>query len=168
MRETWKSVLGYEGLYKISNLGNIRGLTTNKILKPGTGTSGYKYVLLSKRGIELPKMIHRLVIEAFEGAIPPRIEVNHKNGNKIDNRLVNLEQMTRSENMLHRIHVLGVKQNVFRGTQHGNARFTDKQIKEMRYLYENDLSYPAELARTFNCSVGAIHHIVKRRSWKHI
>jgi uncharacterized Fe-S cluster-containing radical SAM superfamily protein len=168
MRETWKPVFEYEGLYEISDLGNIRGLTTNRLLKPGTGTSGYRYVQLSKNGFQLPKQIHRLVIEVFRGVLPKHMEVNHKNGIKTDNRLENLEKVTRSENILHRIHVLGVHQNVFHGMQHGNARFTDRQIKEMRRLYDNGLSYPAELARQFNCSVGAIHHIVKRRNWTHL
>src|SRR5258708_9373020 len=112
-------------------------------------TSGYKFILLSKRGVELPRMIHRLVIEAFEGKIPQKIEVNHKNGNKIDNRLVNLEQMTRSENMLHRVRVLGIKPQVSRGEDSGNAVLTEKQVIEIRRLYENDLSYPAELAKKF-------------------
>jgi hypothetical protein len=167
MTETWKPVVGYEGLYEISDCGNIRTLYKNppRLLKPGTGTSGYRYVQLTKDGTYLPKQIHRLVVEAFLGEIPD--EVNHKNGIKTDNRLENLEKATRSENILHRVRVLGIRPIINRGEDSGNAKFTETQIRTIRRMYKNGYSY-SQVAAQFGCTKSAICHIVKRRSWSHI
>jgi hypothetical protein len=112
--EWWKPILNYEGLYEVSSLGRIKSLKrfTNrkkgtkkqliheKYLKPGMGTNGYLGLGLTKDGKTTSKMIHRLVIEAFYGR--KELTVNHKKlGNKLDNRLQNLEYSTQRENSQH-------------------------------------------------------------------
>jgi len=167
--ETFKAVLGYEGLYEISDLGNIRSFIQKppRLLKPATGTSGYKYVQLTKNGKPLPKQIHRLVLEAFHGEPLDCLEANHKNGIKTDNRLENLERVTRSKNLIHRVRVLGIKPNISRGVDSGNARFTDNEVRSIRKRHKKGMS-AQELAVSFGCTTSAIWHIVKRRSWAHI
>jgi hypothetical protein len=85
-KEIWKDVPSYEGLYQVSNLGRVKSLKfgKEKILKSGTNTKGYFYVILCNKNTQ-PFSIHRLVMRAFVGESD--LQVNHKNGIKTDNRL---------------------------------------------------------------------------------
>lgn len=100
-REIWKSVLGYIGLYEVSNYGRVRSLKHEKIriLKQLKHTNGYLKVNLCKDGITKIFYVHRLVYEAFNGFIPDGYEINHINEDKTDNRLDNLNLLTHGENI---------------------------------------------------------------------
>lgn len=97
MEEIWKPVVGYEGLYEVSNLGNVRGLKRGKVLKPGKGR--YLFVVLCKDGIRHETSVHRLVATAFCPNPNNKPEVNHLNEIAEDNRASNLEWCTRIENL---------------------------------------------------------------------
>lgn len=96
--EIWKDVLGYEGLYVVSSLGRVKSVKTGLIMKHRDNRDGYKNVALRKNGRQKKKYIHRLVVEAFIGAIPKGLEVNHKDEDKSKNTLDNLEICTRQYN----------------------------------------------------------------------
>lgn len=107
--EVWKDVKGYEGSYEISNFGRIRSrikIGSPMYYKtPVLSTPGYYTVSLSKDGKVTNSVgIHRLVAEAFiENTDPRKTEVNHKDGNKLNNYYENLEWVTRKENNEHAI-----------------------------------------------------------------
>jgi hypothetical protein len=114
MKEIWKDVKGYEGLYQISNEGRVKSLPKEhrygrkyeKILKLGKtikqrNGEDYPKVCLSKDGIVKYYNIHRLVATAFITNSNNKSEVNHKNGIKNDNRVQNLEWVTPKENSQH-------------------------------------------------------------------
>lgn len=99
----WKSVVGYEGLYEVNELGQVRSigrLNTKGIVLRQYSNNGYMYVALSKIGKVKRKRVHRVVLEAFVGRDDEK-QVNHINGDKSDNRLENLEYCTASENQKH-------------------------------------------------------------------
>lgn len=97
MQEIWKDINRYEGLYKISNFGKVMSLTRNKLLTINK-TGEYDYVFLSKNGQFKIKKIHRLVAEAFIPN-PNNLEcVNHRDENKRNNRVDNLEWCTKKYN----------------------------------------------------------------------
>ena len=100
-KEIWKGIRGYIGLYDVSNFCRIRSLKHGKvrILKPFKEKDGYLHVELYKNRKGKKFYVHRLVWEAFNGAIPEGMQVNHINEDKTDNRLENLNLMTPKENM---------------------------------------------------------------------
>ena len=110
--EVWKDIPGYEGLYQASNLGRIKSLPKRKgkgagyikgeeVLTASVEAYGYARVVLRKEGIRKKYQVHRLVAEAFIPNPERKQQVNHKNCNKADNRVENLEWCNSSENMAH-------------------------------------------------------------------
>ncbi len=98
--EDWNDIPKYEGIYQASTKGNIRN-TKGKILKPWKINSGYLVIRLHKDGVKRSWLVHRLIVKTFiEGTLQGK-EVNHLNGNKVDNSIGNLELCTSSENKLH-------------------------------------------------------------------
>ena len=100
MDEIWHDIEGYEGLYQISNKGRVKSLKWGKerILKPGITGSGYLKVLLCKNGMIKHIKIHRLVANAFITNPENKPQVNHKDENKFNNSVNNLEWSTAKEN----------------------------------------------------------------------
>ena len=101
MKEIWKDIKDYEGLYQASNLGRVKRITTGRVLKPLKHANGYLMVKLSKNSIVYTKTVHRLVAEAFIPNPEHKSEINHIDENKTNNNVSNLEWMTRKENINH-------------------------------------------------------------------
>lgn len=110
--EIWKDIEGYEGLYKISNKGNVLSLygwngksyyQREKILVGGISTTGYRTVWLSNGNEGKRVKVHRLVASAFIPKVEGKNVVNHKDGNPLNNNVENLEWCTQQENVLHAI-----------------------------------------------------------------
>lgn len=96
--EEWKDVVGYEGLYQISNLGRIKGLKRNKINNQVLGNKGYYKVHLCKNGKSKYITVHRLVAQAFISNPNNYPCVNHKNETRTNNTVDNLEWCTQKYN----------------------------------------------------------------------
>lgn len=124
LEEIWKDIEGWEKFYKISNLGNVKSLKRiivdcngrkislkERILKLGKNPKGYSFCILCNGNITKTICIHRMVAKYFIPNINNKLEINHLNGIKSDNKLTNLEWVTRSENMLYSFNILGLKSN---------------------------------------------------------
>ena len=105
--EEWKDVDGYCGLYQVSSNGRVK--RGDRILKNQTCTNRYLAVSLSKNGKVKQFRIHRLVALAFIGKENNKEQVNHKDGNRKNNCVDNLEWVTCSENHSHAVKYLGKK-----------------------------------------------------------
>jgi hypothetical protein len=136
VHEEWKPVLDFEDHYAASNRGRIKrtrggsGCRADRIIVPRPNVWGYPSLTLSKDGKPYTRGVHRLVAEAFLGRRPVGMQVNHKDGNKKNNVLSNLEYLTPSGNQLHAIHVLGKK--VTRGEECSWSKLTAVQVEEIR------------------------------------
>lgn len=114
MNEIWKDINGFEGFYQVNNYGTIRSIdryvnhpkggkkiARGKITNQYIGTHGYYIVVINKDGKTFTKTVHRLMAIAFLDNPENKREVNHKDGNKLNNNLSNLEWNTSSENRQH-------------------------------------------------------------------
>lgn len=110
MAEKWEDIEGYEGVYQVSDCGNVRSIThydcnkrnriNGRILKPGRKENGYLQVTLcDKQGKKKIYYVHRLVMRAFVGECPDGCEVNHIDENKSNNCLCNLEYVSHKVNI---------------------------------------------------------------------
>jgi hypothetical protein len=141
--ESWFDIRDYEGLYKISNMGRVKSLgktsgkwkTKPETIKRGyLQHKGYVKVQLNKENTHKNHFIHRLVIGHFMHE--SKLEVNHKNMIKTDNRLENLEYVTGKENVNHATRMTGrVWQHTIGGNNHGARRILGicKETNEIRY-----------------------------------
>lgn len=104
MAEIWKDVVGYEGLYQVSSLGNVRSLNYRRtgkthLLKYAHNKEGYCNIALYNKGVAKSHLVHRLVAKAFIPNPLNKPQINHKSEIKNDNSVVNLEWVTPQENI---------------------------------------------------------------------
>jgi hypothetical protein len=169
--EEWRDIAWYEGLYQVSNLGRVKSLPREveckpghtkrlkgKILSQGTNTSGYRYLLLSLFGHRSPFMVHRLVAIAFLQNPDNKPEVNHKDLDKTNNKVSNLEWSTRKENSDHAI-------RNGHGPKDCRRKLTKDDIPTILERVGNGESY-AKIAKDYGMERQAIGYIVRGRNWK--
>lgn len=173
MEEIWKDIEGYEGLYQVSNLGNVRSsfylktykITKIKLLKPEVTNVGYLRVCLVKNNLRYRYSIHRLVVEAFIGKINDGLQVNHINGVKTDNRVENLEIITQAENIRHSYKINLHKPRL--GEVSNNHKLDNDIIFEIRKRFKMGEN-KHKLASYFGVCRATIRNIINRKTWKHI
>src|SRR5215468_10509986 len=107
MAEKWRDINGYDGVYQVSDLGQVRNTQSNKILHPTRLTNGRIYVTLSSEGFQKKCTIHSVVADVFLGECPAGHEIRHKDGDCTHNELLNLEYISRKESQKRFVMVTG-------------------------------------------------------------
>ena len=166
-QEVWRPVKDYEGYYEISNFGklmslNYKGNGYKKILKTNINEFGYERIRLNVEKVGKNKKIHRLVAEAFIDNPENKRCVNHKDGNKRNNNLTNLEWCTHSENKLH-----AFKNNITKalcGENSYNSKLNNKYVIE---IYKSVKSH-RQLATEYGVAKNAITSIKAKKTWREI
>jgi len=161
MNIRWKNIDGYN--YSISDHGDLRNDKTGKILKERIDNKGYhKCDIYNGQGKSKGFLAHRLVAFAFlESPKEGQIQVNHKDGNPLNNNYTNLEWVTPKENTQH-----AVKTGLFPfGETHHLSKITDAQINEIRWIYKTGEYFQYEIAKMFNINQSEVSRYIgcKRR-----
>ena len=170
MSEHWLPVPGYEGLYDVSDLGNVRSHHVSKrprkngsLLSPGLGTGGHVTVVLYRDKARRSWPVHQLVLLAFEGPRPDGMETLHGPGGNLDNRLVNLSYGTSAQNKADQLRD-GVA-NI--GERCGTAKLTSAIVLECRKRYATGETQTA-LAAEYGISQPTISELVRGTTWAHL
>lgn len=178
MKEIWKDIKGYEGLYKVSNKGRVKSLRRKvlnrgcwriiggNILRSRPTRQGYLLIALYKNSLRNDFVIHRLVAEAFIPNKKNKKEVNHINNIKYDNNVLNLEWVTPSENVQHSFKF--GQRKIVRGEKQGNSKLKESDILEIRKKYNSGNYSQRYLAKEYNCCKTNIAFIVNNKHWTHI
>lgn len=165
MEEVWKTIEGFNNHYSVSTLGRVRrdapGKSTKSgnFLKPRIRPDGYTEAHLSFKNISKLIYIQRLVAIAFIGKPDFGFEVNHKDGDKKNNRLDNLEYVTRKTNIIHAIK---------NGLRHNCSKLKKEDVLNIRRLIKNKIKTMNEIASIYKISPSAVSNIKNRKTWSHI
>lgn len=167
MTEQWEPVPEWEGVYEVSSLGRVRrilpckGTHPGRLLKQFANPGGYPTVSLSKNNKSASCMVHRAVAIAFHGPPPsPGSEVNHLNGDKGDNRAMNLEWSTRADNAAHAAR-LGLMAT---GSDHGNSRLSEDDVRAIKErLAAGEMQ--KEIAADYGVHKGTVWDIAHGKTW---
>lgn len=165
----WKPIQGYEGLYDVSDSGDVRSLNYNhtgepRILTPKRHSSGYNTVVLCKNSEKKNKSIHILVAQAFVDNPDGKPQVNHKDGDRQNNHADNLEWVTASENIHHSFEVLG-KQSPNKG-RIGKSHYAAMSVSQYSLTgqFVKRWDCISDAAREIGCSPCQIINNIKGRS----
>lgn len=183
MEEIWKEVKGYEGLYEISSIGNIRsldkyvnsGIKNNPkrfikgcVLKTFSDKDGYLYTGLTKDRKKRMLRIHRLVCDAFHDNPENKPQVNHIDGIKDNNFYQNLEWSTLSENRQH-AYDTGLQNGLSRrGRKCNFTKLSKDTVISIRSEYKKGKIKQKDLAAKYGVSQSAISSILKRKNWAYL
>lgn len=168
MEEVWKDVKDFEGLYQVSNLGNVKRLVSERVFAErliGRSIDKYGYIkrVLSKNGKMFFFTEHRLVAIAFIDNPENKATVNHINGIKTDNRVENLEWCTNNENKQHAVRT-GITNK--KGVNHNLCKLTEEQVREIRQIGFSQTR--TSLSKKYGVCRNNILQIIRGNIWKHI
>lgn len=179
MKEIWKDIIGYEGIYQISNMGVVKSLEKKvtsglgfcvreeKCLKPFITRKGYLHVRLYKDKNSKDFKVHRLVAVNFIPNPGNKPEVNHLNGDKKDNTILNLEWCTGSENIIHAFSI-GTRVKQFGMLNNNPPKLNDKKVTEIKLMYNKGGTSMRKLAKKYGVDYALINRIVNGKSWPHV
>lgn len=161
----WKPIREVAGKYEVSDLGLVRNAATQQVLRPFTtkpGEAGY-YLVRMYHGSKYDRLVHRLVAAEFLREVAGKHEINHKNGNKKDNRVANLEWCDRSYNVRegHRMH-----RYALRGENGAASKMTQAQVEAARIAYAKGGVTQQKLGEKYGVSQVAMSKILRRVTYK--
>jgi hypothetical protein len=166
MQEVWRPVVGYEGLYSVSDQGRVR--SEDRVVRHGhqlkgrplsaaPDSYGYLKVAVWKNNVQRSVRIHSLVADAFLGPQPPKLVVCHGTGGHLDNSLGNLSYGSRKKNAQDMLR----DGTALTGTKAPMAKLTEKDVREIRGSSESGVA----LARRYGVATAQISRIRTRKNW---
>ena len=171
MTEGWLPVVGFEGIYEVSDHGRIRcvlaryGRAAGYILKPHLTRHrcGYLRIDIRSGGKRFTMMVHRLVLAAFVGPCPAGMECRHLDSNPTNNHISNLQWAFPVTNAADKV----PRGTVPIGVKHGQAKLNDEKVREIRGLRAQGWSL-RKIGRQFGVDHTEVDNILRGRNWKHV
>jgi len=176
--EIWKDIKDYENIYQISNLGRVKRLERKvidtlkriytypeKILTGDHSKSDYTKITLVKNRKNKVFRIHRLVAITFIPNLENKREVNHKDGNKLNNNIANLEWVSPSENIRH---AFNAGLSTQKGSKNNFSKLTEDQVKEIFKLAATSKFTQTEIAKKFKISRTTVSDIKNKKRWGYL
>lgn len=176
--DMWKAIAGYEGIYEVSTDGLVRSVprlrkakgnhtlgdkVQGRILKAQLNRKGYEKVRLYRTHEDWKQFfVHRVVAQTFIPNPENLPQVNHKDGDKRNNKVSNLEWITNTENMRH-AYSTGVRTNPS-GAKHGNAKLTEDQVRLVVKLRSEGHTY-RRISEIVGCKLETAQSIVSGHQW---
>lgn len=166
MNEIWKPIPGLEPIYEASNLGRVRSLRFNKILRQHTDKDGYLHFTAWIRDKNKRMSVHRAVLSAFAGVAPENTMCCHKDGNKTNNIIENLRWDTAKANVADAI-AIGMDWGAKAGEKHPLAILSSSDVIRIREarLFGAKIK---QLANSYGVSQSAIKNVYLGHRWKHL
>ena len=176
-KERFKQVVfdGFHSSYLVSTYGRVvsteyRGVKGRvAVLKPKLTANGYHNLVLVINNIKKTLLVHRLVGLMFIWNPDPEnyTQINHMDGNKINNHISNLEWCTAEQN-IHHLYQHNLKKNILKGEDITDSKFTERQVKKVCELLEEGVISLKEIAKRTGVSYDMVRNIKSHHSWKHI
>lgn len=162
---------GYEGVYAVTEDGRVwsqpkmhgRSPRQGFWMKQSIERTGYRFVFLQHKGTRHIGYVHRLVAETYLPGTPGRSQVNHKDGNKAHNHVVNLEWLTPSENIKHAF-ATGLSSQL--GSRNAKAKLDEQKVRMIRAAVEAG-STQREVARLCGVTPSIICRVISGKGWAH-
>lgn len=148
--------------YKISSNGDVFGKNGKLMAKPIS--QGYERLTICYKGERLNKFVHVLVMETFVGKKPKGLVINHKDHNKQNNCIENLEYCTQSKN-IKKVFINKIRN--LKGENNNNASLNKKKVKEIRGKYIPRVYSIRKLAKEYGVSSSCIQNIVNNKNWNY-
>ena len=177
--EVWLPVIGYDGLYEVSSWGKVKSLrrktlgiwgggkmSNGKLLKQTISKFGYIRITLSKNGKPIQFSVHRIVAKAFIENPKELPCINHKDSNRTNNHIENLEWVTYKENSHHA--AVNNRFYVLRGEDSKIAKLTNKDILQIRKEYEKNKVGFMKLGKKYGVDTTTIRSVIHGETWQHI
>jgi len=164
MSEQFKPVVGWEGLYDVSDDGRVWSVRRASFKAATKNSDGYEYVQLWEHNRPKLRAVHHLVLTAFVGKRPAGGECNHLDGNKSNNRAENLEWTTRSGNNQH-AYDLGLK-HPKSGSRNGRAKLTEGRVRMAKAMHRSGQFRIEELGHVFGVTGCTVRRAITGETWK--
>lgn len=164
--EQWRDIPGFEGNYQVSNQGHIRSFMQKKHGKLKAfcrRKNGYFSVSLQVNKKTTSFLVHRIVALAFLGNPPDGYEVNHKDGDKSNNSLANIEYVSHWQN---KQHAMSLPTHIA-GERNGNSKLTENDVIEIRLALKKGAKL-VDLSEQYHVNFRTISYIKLGKLWKHI
>ena len=169
--ENWRPVVGYEGLYEVSDQGRVRSFDRprgcrgfvykGRVLKHGY-SKGYPRVNLYRDGVVRFALIHQLIMESFVGPCPDGQQVRHVDDDRLNCTLGNLLYGTHADNIEDSMR----NARILKGESHWASLLTEADVIKIRALCTNQTQ--ASVARRYGVNQSVISTIVNFKSWRHV
>jgi len=176
MKEKWKPINNYHGLYEISSIGRVKSLprmvnnsshskrlVQERIIKTAN-MNGYRSVCLHRNRKQEGARVHSLVLVAFRGNRPKGFDASHINGNRSDNRIENLIWESKKDNIARKVEH-GTSN---RGDKCGQAKLTNSQARKIRRLRFEENIQLKDLSLVFRVSISSISNVINYKTFKYV